>query len=129
MHRRKFARWLQAHHRLSRNLLGKLTPMKGFNTTELVADGLLAVAFPILQRPPVKPTDAPTEELVKWGIRMYVYSAAAQVRKVLQGLMLVAKDENVPSSYILGRHIFEWAAHACYMSRNLKNYVERQEWG
>lgn len=103
--------------------------MKGFNTVELVADGLRVVAFPILQRPPVKPKDAPTEELVKWGIRMYVYSAVAQVRKVLQGLVLVAKDENVPASYILGRHIFEWAAHDCYMSRNLKNYVERQEWG
>jgi hypothetical protein len=103
--------------------------MKGFNTVELVADGLQSVTFPILKRPPVKPTDAPTQELVNWGIQMYAYSAVAQVRRVLGGLVLLAKAENVPASYIVGRHIFEWAAHACYMSRNLKNYVSRREWG
>jgi hypothetical protein len=102
--------------------------MTGINTLEMALTGLKAVAFPVLTRPPNKPNKAPTEELILWGIRMYAYSVGAQVRRILEGLVLLAKAENVPASYVLGRHVFEWAAHACYMSRNLKNYVGRKEW-
>jgi hypothetical protein len=103
--------------------------MKGFSTMEMVFNGLQAVEFPNLTRPPVKPGEPPTEELVQWGIKLYTFSVTAQVRKILEGLVQLAKAENIPASYVLGRHIFEWAAHACYMSRNLKNYVQRKEWG
>jgi hypothetical protein len=102
--------------------------MTGINTLEMVLSSLNTVAIPVLTRPPNKPDEAPTEELVLWGIRMYAYSVTAQVRRILEGLVLLAKAENVPAAYVLGRHIFEWAAHTCYMSRNLKNYVGKKEW-
>ena len=91
--------------------------MKGVNTIEVVAKSLQGIAFPILVRPPVKPRDPPTEELIQWAIRMYAYSVTAQVRKMLEASLLLANAENIPASYVIGRHIFEWAAHACYMSR------------
>lgn len=103
--------------------------MKGVKTIELVAKHLQVVVFPILTRPPVKPNEPPTEELIRWAIRMYAYSVIAQVRRMLEALAQLANVENIPASYVVGRHIFEWAAHACYMSRNLKNYVRRKEWG
>ncbi len=34
----------------------------------------------------------------------------------------------MPTAFIVCRHIFEWMAHACYMSRNLRNYVQRKDW-
>jgi hypothetical protein len=56
------------------------------------------------------------------------YSVIAHLQVVLRGLVLLIEAENIPTAYIVCRHIFEWAAHTCYMSRNTKNYVERKEW-
>ena len=76
----------------------------------------LGARYPLISGP--KP-EVPAEELILWGVKMYAYSVIAQVRRILEGLILLAKAENTPATYVLGRHIFEWAAHTCYMSRNL----------
>ena len=103
--------------------------MQGIKTIELVSNALQRVAFPTLSRPPVKPTDDPTEDLIQWGINMYAYSVVAHIRKMLEALIQLASAENIPAANVVSRHIFEWTAHACYMNRNLDNYVRRQEWG
>lgn len=102
--------------------------MVGNRPLELVADGLRNITLPSLRRPPVKPNEDPTEELVQWGTKVYVYSVIAHIRAILSGLVQLAQVGNIPASYIVSRHILEWAAHACYMSRNLKNYFQRKEW-
>lgn len=102
--------------------------MQGAKTVELVSNGLKKFAYPILSRPPVKPHEAPTEELVKWGIKLYAYSVAAHLSKMLDALIHLASVENIPAANVVSRHIFEWTAHACYMSRNLGTHVRKQEW-
>lgn len=102
--------------------------MKGLTPLRIVAIRLPTVTLPPLTRPAAKPTDPPTEELVKWGIHFYVYSAIAHLRMVLSGLLQLGEADNVPAAYVLCRHVFEWTAHACYMARNLDNYVGRKEW-
>jgi hypothetical protein len=102
--------------------------MQGIKTVELVSNGLKNVAYPVLSRPPVKPHEKATEELVQWGIKMYVYSVVAHLRKTVDALTQLASAENIPAANVVSRHIFEWTAHACYMSRNLGNYVRKQEW-
>ena len=67
-------------------------------------------------------------KVIRWGIKMYSYALIAQVRKVLTGLVHLAKAENVPATTILARHIFEFTAHACYMSPNLKGCFDQQDW-
>jgi hypothetical protein len=52
----------------------------------------------------------------------------AHLRKILDGLVLLARAENVPVANIVGRHILEWTAHACYMNENLKNYWQSNDW-
>jgi hypothetical protein len=95
---------------------------------ELIERELRNLTLPSLIRPPVGPKDDPTEELVLWGINYYVYSVLAHLRSILGGIVQLAQANNVPAAYILCRHVFEWTAQSCYMSRNLKNYVERKEW-
>lgn len=102
--------------------------MQGIKTVELVSNDLKKVVYPILSRPPVKPHEPPTEELVQWGMKLYAYSLVAHLRKMLEALIQLAGVENIPAANVLGRHIFEWTAHACYMSRNLGNHVRRKEW-
>jgi hypothetical protein len=94
----------------------------------MVEHGLSEIKLPSLTRPPVLDTN-PDEKLVRWGITYYSYSVIAHMQTILRGLSQLLKAENVPTAFIVCRHVFEWTAHTCYMSRNLKNYVEREEWG
>jgi hypothetical protein len=66
---------------------------------------------------------------VLWGINYYVYSVLAHLRFILSGLVQLAQADNIPAAFPICRHVFEWAAQACYVSRNMKNYVGRKEWG
>lgn len=86
------------------------------------------MTFPTLSRPQVKPNEDPTEDLARWGANMYAYSLIAQLRKILSALVQIANAENIPAANILGRHVFELAAHACYMNRKLTDYFSAREW-
>jgi hypothetical protein len=94
----------------------------------IVETGLHKIDLPPLTRPLVA-DDNPNEELVLWGTQYYSYSVIAHLRTVLHSLVQLIDAANIPTAFIVCRHIFEWAAHTCYMSRNTKNYVERKEWG
>lgn len=50
------------------------------------------------------------------------------MQRILTGLAQLSKAGNIPASFVISRHVFEWAAHGCYLSRNLKNYFKRREW-
>ena len=103
--------------------------MQGIRPVRLVANGMRKIGLPPLRRPLTKPKEDPTEELVKRGTKVYVYSVIAHVRTILCALVQLAEAENIPASHIISRHVFEWAANACYMSRNLKDHFQRKEWG
>lgn len=102
--------------------------MRGVRTIELVRDGLDKVKLPALARPAVAPDAPRTEELVQWGTNLYAYSVVAHVRKILGGLVQLAHAWNIPAANIVRRHIFEWTAHACYMSSKLKDCYQRGDW-
>jgi hypothetical protein len=102
--------------------------MKGLTPLALATDRLQEIALPPVTRPTVS-AEEPTQELVAWGINFYVYSVIAHLRTVLQGVVVLAEAGNIPTIYFASRNIFEWTAHACYMSRNLSNYVAKKEWG
>jgi hypothetical protein len=89
--------------------------MRGIRTVDLVAKSLKDLSFPALSRPDVKPNDAPTEELIRWGTKVYAYSLVAHLRKMLEGLIQLASAERT--------------AHACYVTHTVENYILRHEWG
>jgi hypothetical protein len=103
--------------------------MQGRTPLAVATEHLQRITLPPLTRPSVGKDEEPTEELISWGIKYYAYSAIAHLRMVLQGIVLLANAENIPTTYFASRNVFEWAAHACYMSRNLSNYVTKKEWG
>jgi hypothetical protein len=93
-----------------------------------VTTGLEKIALPPLVRPDVS-EDKPNDALVSWGTTYYTYSVIAHLQTVLRGLVELIQLGNVSAAFIVCRHVFEWTAHTCYMSRHLKNYIGRQEWG
>jgi len=118
-----------AHPALVIMIDGVCSSVKGTTPLRIVGDGLQKMALPSLRRPPVKPTELPTEGLVDWGIQYYVYSLIAHVRAILKGLLQVSDAGNVSAAFILCRHVFEWAAHACYLTQNLHSLYEQNLWG
>lgn len=50
------------------------------------------------------------------------------VQSVLKGLVQLAQIENTADSFVVSRHVFEWAAHACYMSHYITDHVTNNDW-
>lgn len=94
----------------------------------ITEQSLRQVSLPPLVRPQVS-VDRPNEELNVWGITYYSYCLVAHMRTVLAGLVQLLEAQNIPAAFIVCRHVFEWTAHACYMSRNIGNYIKKKEWG
>jgi hypothetical protein len=84
--------------------------------------------LPPLIRPDV-PNDKPDEKLVVWGVTYYAYCVIAHMQTVLSGLVQLLEAKNVPTALVVGRHVFEWTAHACYIRRNSETYFKKKEWG
>jgi hypothetical protein len=102
--------------------------MQGIRTFRLVADGLETISLPSLQRPPVKPSEPASEELVLWGVKFYAFSVTAHMQQILAGLLQIAEGGNIPTAWIISRHVFEWAAHACYVSQRVLASTHRKDW-
>jgi len=101
---------------------------KGIRPVRIIAQGLQRIVLPPLTRPLVKPTEEPTEALVDWGVRYYVYSLVAHVRFILEGIVQVSDAGNVSAAFVLGRHVFEWAAHACFVTEKLHQHYQKNLW-
>jgi len=95
---------------------------------KIIEEGLRGITLPPLTRPALGPNDDPTEELVRWGATMYAYSSIAHLRKILAGLVVLADVGNTPTADVVCRHVFEWAASACYVEHNLMQYVSDRNW-
>lgn len=93
----------------------------------IVERELRQIKLPPLVRPDV-PNDSPNEELAVWGITYYSYCVVAHMQTVLSGLVQLLEAKNIPTAFVIGRHVFEWTAHACYMSRNSETYFKKREW-
>src|SRR4029077_7876172 len=93
--------------------------VRGATVLSIVAEGLRNIALPALKRPPVGPKEPPTKELVQWGMKLYAFAVISHVRTVLDALLKLSESENITAIQILSRNLFEWTAHACYLSRKL----------
>ncbi|HME31945.1 MAG TPA: hypothetical protein VKG65_04255 [Terriglobales bacterium] len=102
--------------------------MRGIRTLKTVSDNLSSIELPSLRRPSVKPDEPKTEELIRWGICMFVYSLIAHMQKILAGLVALAEVENVAATAPLCRHVFEWTALSCYLTRRLTDLFTKHDW-
>lgn len=91
----------------------------------IVTGGLEKIHLPPLIRPAI-PNDNPNEALVRWGT-LY-YCVTAHLRVVLRGMVELLKLGNVPTAFLACRHVFEWTAHTCLMSRELEEFMTEQAW-
>jgi len=106
--------------------------VQGLNTLVLVSEALDAISLPTLKQHDLSllaTEDARAEALTAWSIQFYVYSVIAHVRAILRGLEAVATTGNLPPTFVLARHVFEWTAQVCYITENLSQQVVNKDWG
>jgi hypothetical protein len=65
---------------------------------------------------------------VLWGTLYYTNCVIAHVRVVLHGMVELLRLGNVPTAFLACRHVFEWTAHACLMSREMEGFIGKQDW-
>jgi hypothetical protein len=65
---------------------------------------------------------------VRWGTLYYTYCVTAHLRVVLRGMVELLRLGNVPTAFLACRHVFEWTAHTCLMSRELEDSIGKQDW-
>ncbi|MGD0211689.1 MAG: hypothetical protein ABSB87_00565 [Terriglobales bacterium] len=94
---------------------------------QIVTGGMERIDLPPLIRPPV-PNDNPNEALVLWGTTYYTYCVIAHVRVILRGMVELLGLENVPTAFLACRHVFEWTAHSCLMSREMEGFIGKKNW-
>jgi hypothetical protein len=102
--------------------------MQGTLPFRVIHEGLRPIVLPPLTRPSLGPSDKPTQELVLWSAQLYAYSSVAHMRTVLAGLVALADIGNEPTAYPVCRHIFEWAAHSCYMVQQIRSHFAEADW-
>ncbi len=93
----------------------------------IVTSGLESIELPLLIRPAV-PNDNPNEALVLWGVQYYTYCVIAHLRVVLSGMVELLRLGNVPTAFLARRHVFEWTAHTCLMSREMEGSISKGNW-
>jgi hypothetical protein len=99
----------------------------GIPILAIVTVGLERIELPPLRRPDV-PSDNPDEALVLWGTQYYTYCVIAHVRHVLRGMVELLQLGNVATAFFPARNAFEWTAHTCLMSRELKEFFAKKDW-
>jgi hypothetical protein len=93
----------------------------------IVTAGLESIELPPLRRPDV-PNDTPDEALVLWGAQYYTYCVIAHIRDVLRGMVELLQLGSVATAFFPARHAFEWTAHTCLISRELKDFITKKDW-
>jgi hypothetical protein len=96
--------------------------------TEWVAEARLTAVLarldsgvlPPLDRPPVPEYAPPTQELVAWAARLYASALVSHVRELLRSFLLIARERQTPATWVLGRAIFEFGAHAALIHQKFQ---------
>ncbi len=95
-----------------------------FTTLRFIAEGAKRFSFPNLPRPHVPANEPATSELVNWGARVYCFSWLRHLSVLLSGIVTLKDAGNTPSARIVARSVFELGAHAYYVKKHLKQYID-----
>ena len=96
---------------------------------ELALHELDTVTIPELVRPAVAHFDPPTDELVIWAVKVYIYSALCQFRELLRATLTLVDEGHISAVFFCCRGLFELAAHAYYVKKHVLQYMKVKNLG
>ena len=93
----------------------------------VAAEHLKQIKFPQLFRPAIGPNSPPTVELLHWAIQAYCFPWIRHMTALVNGIILLIDSENSAAVRIIGRSSFEFCAHAYYVKKHLKQYLDAKD--
>src|SRR5260370_23030940 len=90
----------------------------------LTAEHLKQIKYPQLTRPRVGPTQPATIELVQWAIQAYSLPWIRHFGVLISGIVTLSDNDNKAAVRIVGRSSFELCAHAYYVKKHVKQYLD-----
>jgi len=107
-----------------------LTPEDNSLTVSMLrvaAAHLKQIKIPQLVRPAVGPEDPPTVELIRWGVQLYSFAWIRHMSALVNGIVSLIDGDNQAAVRIIGRSSFEFCAHAYYVKKHLKQYLDASD--
>jgi hypothetical protein len=93
----------------------------------VAAQNLKDIKFPQLVRPALGADASPTIELIQWAVQVYCFPWIRHLNALLNGIVLLIDSDNKAAVRIIGRSSFEFCAHAYYVRKHLKQYLDRKD--
>ena len=84
---------------------------------------LQSLALPLLARPHAARDSGPTRDLVNWGTRFYTFAVLSHARELLASFLLLVREEHTPATFVVGRALFELAAHTALVQHTLSKHI------
>jgi hypothetical protein len=95
---------------------------------EKLAGRLHALEFPVLIRPMVPYGAPPTVELIAWAIEVYVFCFLAHIRQLVESYALLLRHMHWPTTFFVGRGLFEVAGHAMLVLRKVRAALKSNDY-
>jgi hypothetical protein len=89
-----------------------MSPLESVAPLEVCATRLHALSFPVLERPAGRRGEPRTHELIAWAVDVYVFCLLAHVRQLVESFTLLVRNAHWPTTFFVGRALFEVAGHA-----------------
>jgi len=93
----------------------------------LTAKHLKQITFLQLVRPALGPDTPPTIELIQWAIQAYSFPWLRHMNALMNGIVLLIDSDNRAAVRIIGRSSFEFCAHAYYVKKHVKQYLDAND--
>jgi hypothetical protein len=93
----------------------------------LAAEHLKKITYPQLNRPALGPDAPPTIELIQWAIQAYSFPWIRHMSALINGIVLLIDSDNKAGVRIIGRSSFEFCAHAYYVKKHVKQYLDQKD--
>jgi hypothetical protein len=103
----------------------RTTPDDFAEALDACARRLHALTFPVLIAPRQPMEDIPTAEHVEWAVHVYIWCLVAHARQLIESYALLLRLGHRPTTFFVGRGLFELAGHATLVAREVREAVGR----
>jgi hypothetical protein len=97
---------------------------KSVSMLRLTAEHLKQIKLPQLVRPGLGHDVPPTIELIHWAIQAYSFPWIRHMSALIDGTVSLIDSDNKAAVRIIGRSSFEFCAHAYYVKKHVKQYLD-----
>lgn len=96
---------------------------------ENLARRLYALEYPVLTGPGTPVGEDPGEDHIRWAVHVYVLCVVGHLRQLAESFGLLLRHGHRPTTFLVGRALFELAGHASLVAESVQRSLNEREYG